>query len=256
VTSRFSVYVAEDEPLAREDLVARFERTGRWHVQGAAADGETALQDCLRECPDLLVTDLRMPRRGGLELCAALRAEGSRAVFVIVTAHAEHGVDAFRLEAADYLLKPVGDADFARCLERVETLLRNRALLDQLAATGSPLEAPERTEPGDAERLVIRSIGRIDFVPMRDVIAFKSERNYVEVVTAARTWLHRETLRSLSERLDPRAFVQIHRSVIVAVARVRGLERDGDRTSVVLDTGDRYPVAQSFAAAVERTFGL
>ncbi len=252
----FTAYVAEDEPLAREALVAMFRKTQRWRVTGTASDGKAALIDCLREPPDLLVTDIRMPQLDGLELCAALHAERSRTAFVFVTAHAEHGVQAFRLAALDYLLKPISDADFARCLDRVESSLRSRLALDHLGEAGVTADELLRLGGGNVQRLVIRSVGRVDIVPLRDVVAFKAERNYVDVVTDARTWMHRETMKSLADRLDKRTFIQVHRSVIVAVARVRGIERSGLRTNVLVDTGERYPVGASFLPAVERIFQL
>lgn len=252
----FTAYVAEDEPLAREALVAMLERTKRWRIVGTASDGRTALVDCLRDPPDLLLTDIRMPRLDGLELCAALRAEGTRTRFVFVTAHAEHGVDAFRLAAVDYLLKPVDDAGFAQCLERVEETLRGRLALAHLDDTGVSVEELFRLGSASVQRLVVRSVGKVDIVPLRDVIAFKAERNYIDVVTTTHTWMHRETMKSLVERLDRRAFVQVHRSVIVALARVRGIERSGMRASVVVDNGDKYPIGASFLSNVERALGL
>jgi two-component system, LytTR family, response regulator len=252
----FTAYIAEDEPLAREALVAMLTAAPGWRVIGSAGDGKTALVDCLREPPDLLVTDIKMPKLDGLELCAALRAGGARSILVFVTAYAQHGVDAFRLAATDYLLKPVDGADLARCLERVETALRGRLALDQLEEAGGAADEALKLGAGGVERLVVRSVGRVDIVPLRDVIAFKAERNYVDVVTEERTWMHRETMKSLADRLDKRRFLQIHRSVIVATARVRGIERDGLRASVLLDDGSRYPVGASYVAIVERTFEI
>lgn len=252
----FTVYVAEDEPLAREALVATFGNAPGWRVTGAAPDGRTALLDCLREPPDLLVTDIRMPKLDGLELCAALRAEGAQTIFVFVTAHADGAVDAFRLAAIDYLLKPIQSSEFAQCLDRVEATLRARAALDQLDGRDGPVDGLLRLGSGSVQRLVVRSVGRVDIVPLREVIAMKAERNYIDVITDSGTWMHRETIKSLVDRLDKKSFMQIHRSVIVAISRVRGIEKNGLRASVIVASGERYPVGPSFLPAVERAFGV
>ncbi len=248
----FTVYVAEDEPIAREALVARVGAVPGWRVVGAAADGRAALLDCLRDAPDLLLTDIRMPLLDGLELCAALRESGSPTAFVLVTAYEQHAVQAFRLAALDYLLKPIDDGDLARCLERAEATLRGRRALHDLADGGGPAANALRLGSPSVKRLVVRSVGRIDIVPLSQVIAFRAERNYVDVITEDRTWMHRETMKSLTERLDAASFVQVHRSIIVAVSRVRGIERDGMRARVLMDNGERYPVGASFVGAVDK----
>lgn len=248
-----AAFVAEDEPLACEALVGMIQRVPGWQVVGRAGDGRAALDACLERPPDVLLTDIRMPVLGGLELVAALRAEGRRAHVVFITAHDAHAVAAFKLAAVDYLLKPVADADFRRCIERLELAVRDSRTLEQLEQSG--LDALLREQRGWLRHLVVRSVGKVDIVPLGEVTLLRADGNYVSVVTRAGTWLHRETMRSLSERLDPAEFVQVHRSVIVAVREVRSVERTSAGASIRLAGGESVPVGATFLPRLRTILG-
>lgn len=253
MTAPIAAFVAEDEPLACEALVAMIGRIPGWQVAGQAHDGRAALEACLGRPPDVLLTDIRMPVLGGLELVAALRAEGHRVHVVFITAHDAHAVAAFKLAAVDYLLKPVADSELRRCTERLERVVRDARALRQIEQTG--LDALVRGEPGWIRHLVVRSVGKVEIVPLDDVTLLRAEGNYVQVVTPRATWLHRETMRSLAERLDPAAFVQVHRSVIVAVREVRAVERTSSGAVARLAGGESVPVGATFLARLHAALG-
>jgi two-component system, LytTR family, response regulator len=253
---RTSVYIAEDERLAREALVDMFAALPHWRIAGAAENGKIALDACMACAPDVLVTDIRMPLLNGLELAGAVRAARPATQMVFVTAYDEHAVAAFRLAAVDYLLKPVTDAGFAACLARVEEVLRRARLAQELETAGVSLEQLLQRQRHTLRHLVVRSLGRVDIVPLPDVVLLRADGNYVNVVTAQRTWLHRETLKSLSGRLDPARFLQVHRSVIVAIAHVRGIERSGTATQLRLADGTLTPLASRYLPDVERALGM
>jgi two-component system LytT family response regulator len=251
MSPEFTAYVAEDEPLARESLLRMFDPFPRWRVIGSAGDGAQALHECLDAAPDLLITDIRMPRLDGLELVAGLRAEWPRLQTIFITAYDQHAVAAFRLAAVDYLLKPVTDAEFAAGLQRAETQLR-RLRLDDRADADSGLDALLRNQRARLRQLVVRSVGRTDIVPLADVIAFRATGNYVEAITAGKRFLHRQTMKALIDLLDPDVFVQTHRTAIVAVARIRAIVRRDDGWEVLLDDGSRHPLSASRHPDVSR----
>jgi two-component system LytT family response regulator len=248
----YRVYIAEDEPLARQALVKMFECMPGWIATGCADNGRQALTDCLADPPDVLVTDIRMPLRDGLELAAALRQAQPQLQVVFITAHDRHAVAAFRLAAVDYLLKPVTDQDFRNCVDRVAESLRRQRTLQRLDATGAPLDVLLRERRDSVRHLVVRSIGRVDIVPVDEIVALRADGNYVDVVTAARTYVHRETMKSLSARLDPARFAQTHRSTIIAIAHLRGIERGASGARAVLADGSTTPIAARYLAALER----
>ena len=242
--SAISAFVAEDEPLARDALVDLIGGLPGWVVIGAAGDGRAALDACLARPPDVLFTDIRMPILDGLELAAALRADGMLTQLVFITAHDAHAVEAFRLAAVDYLLKPVAGADFRRCVERLEAQARDSQALARVDA----LLARER---GWLTRLVVRSVGRIDVVPLSEVVLLRAEGNYVHVVTRRASFLHRETLKSLEQRLDPEAWVQVHRSAIVPLREVRCVLRGPAGVRVGLVDGTEVPVSATYLARLD-----
>jgi DNA-binding LytR/AlgR family response regulator len=252
----YSVYLAEDEPLARDALLAMFAALPEWRVLGAADNGRQALTDCLARPPDLLLTDVRMPVLDGIALVAGLRPECAHTQVVFVTAYDQHALAAFRLAAVDYLLKPVTDAEFRACIQRVRSALDNQRALQQLNDLGLPLDALLRQRRESMQHLVVRSLGHVDIVPLAEIVAIRADGNYVDVLTADRAYVHRETLKSLLERLDPARFVQVHRSVIVSIRSIRRLSREAGAAQVVLDNGSAFPVGERHLAAVERCLGV
>jgi two-component system LytT family response regulator len=242
--SAISAFIAEDEPLAREALVDLVGALPGWVVVGDAADGRAALDACLARPPDVLFTDIRMPILSGLELAAAMRADRLSTQLVFITAHDAHAVEAFRLAAVDYLLKPVAGADFRRCVERLEAQARDTQVLARVDA----LLARER---GWLTRLVVRSVGRIEVVPLSEVVLLRAEGNYVHVATRRGSFLHRETLKSLEQRLDPEAWVQVHRSAIVPLREVRCVLRGSAGVRVMLVDGAEVPVSATYLARFE-----
>lgn len=238
-----TAYVAEDEPLAREGLLALFAEAPGWTVVGHSGDGARALEECLALRPDLLLTDVRMPKVSGLELAAELRGAALPIEIAFVTAHDAHAVQAFRVAAVDYLLKPVRTADFHECLRRAVRRI----------ADGRGPAAPDAR--GFLQAIVMRSAGRLDVVPVAEVVAVRATGNYLEVRTATRTFLHRQTMDGLAEALDPAEFVRVHRSHLVARRHVRAVVRTDDTAAVVLTDGERLPISRGCQAAALRRLG-
>lgn len=205
---------------------------------GQAADGQRALDECLLLRPHLLLTDVRMPLVSGLELAAELRRRRAPIQVAFVTAHDRYAAQAFRVAAVDYLLKPVATSDFHECLRRAERAIRE--------------PAPAADGRGFLQAIVIRSVGRLDVVPVGEVIALHATGNYLEVRTPGGTFLHRQTMEAIAAELDPDAFVRIHRSHLVARRHVRSIVRDGDAVAVVLADGTRLPVSRAQQAGALR----
>ncbi|AVP97186.1 hypothetical protein C7S18_08255 [Ahniella affigens] len=252
MSAGFSVYIAEDEPLARESLLGMFLGVPGWHVIGSADNGETALHECLLRPPDVLLTDIRMPRLNGLELVACLREEVERLNAVFITAYDQHAIAAFRLAAVDYLLKPVADSEFQACLARVKKRIAEQRALHLVQENHPQFDALLRHQRKQLRRLVVRSVGRTEIVPLSDVIAFSADGNYMEVVTATRRLLHRQTMKSLLAQLDQDAFIQVHRSVIVAKVQVRALKNTAEGMLVLTSNGTEFPVSQRYVDDLRR----
>ena len=206
--------VVDDEPLARERLRQWLAREPGFVVVAECSQGREAVEVLRRDRPDLVFLDVQMPGLTGVQVLEALGDIAPPAV-VFVTAHEHFAVDAFEIQAVDYLLKPVSRERFKTALERV-----SRRLAAPAAAEGSP-QAPV-AKPMD--RLSVKHHGRIVFVPVADIDWIGSADNYVELHVGAQAYLLRETMNAIAQRLPADRFVRISRTSIVQVSRVRQLE--------------------------------
>jgi two-component system, LytTR family, response regulator AlgR len=224
-----SVLLVDDEPLARARLRALLQSCRDPHVEVAAeASTATAAQAWLREhgC-DLVLLDVQMPGPDGLSFAQTLRQHPRAPLVVFVTAHARHAVDAFDLDAVDYLTKPVR-------LERLQAALlravqRRQANEAVAAAQALPAEADED------DVLAINDRGRVLRLPVAEVLYLKAELKYLTVRTATHRYLMDGTLGEWEQRLGAR-FLRIHRNALVAKAAVRELDRHAPTDAS--DSGD------------------
>jgi two-component system, LytTR family, response regulator AlgR len=208
------VFIADDEEPARErlkellgDIAAELPTT----VVGEARNGLETIERLPPSGAELLLLDIQMPGMGGLEVARHLASLAEPPTVVFVTAHDRHAVEAFELNALDYLLKPV------------------RA--ERLAAALKKAAAPNREQLAKAaqnarEYLSVAERNRIVLVPVREIIFLRAEQKYVTLRTRNREHLIEEPLVSL-EREFAATFVRIHRNCLVARAAIRGFERGG-----------------------------
>lgn len=184
-------------------------------VVGEAATAAAALHWLALHAADVVLLDIRMPGMDGLALAGRLRAMPRPPLVIFVTAHAEHALEAFEVEAVDYLTKPV------RRLRLQEALARVVQRRGALAATApAPLAEPAAAGPV----IVVHERGELLRVPLAEALYLKAEQKYVTLRTAHRALLLDESLAELEERLGER-FVRIHRNALVAVDAVAALER-------------------------------
>lgn len=246
------VFIADDEPLARarlRDLLADVAAETPTQVVGEAANGAEVLERLPGSGAAVLLLDIQMPGMGGLEVARHLALLPDSPAVVFVTAHDEHAVEAFELNALDYLMKPVRAPRLAAALAKAAGA-RSPAR-ERLAAA-----AEAGGSPAPRENLAVAERNRIVLVPVRDVVYLKAEQKYVTVRTRAREHLVEESLVSL-EREFAATFIRVHRNCLVARAAVRGFERlagaDGEEAhwQVVLDgVPERQPVSRRQWSAV------
>lgn len=205
------VVLIDDEPLARMRLRALLaQATMPTDVMGEFGEVMSAWQAlqtwrAAGQTPDVLFLDVAMPGPDGLYLARQLASWPQAPALVFVTAHAQHAVTAFELDAIDYLTKPVRLERLQACLARVQ----QRVQLSRAASTPSAQSAPED------EVLLIQERGAMVRVPLRDILYFKAEQKYVTVHTAKRTWQMDSSLADLAEHMGER-FIRVHRNALVA----------------------------------------
>jgi len=221
--TRLKVLIVDDEDLARlrmRSLLADCASPAA-EVAGEAGSAAEALHWLSTNYADLVLLDINMPGLDGLQLAERLRASRHPPRIVFVTAHADHALKAFEIDAVDYLTKPVRRARLQEALVRVAQRL-DRAVA---AAPARPPEAAEQPV------LVVSDRGRVQRVPVADILYLKAELKYVTLRTPAHAYVLDDSLSDLEQRLGD-VMLRIHRNALVARTAVTKLERraptDGD----------------------------
>ena len=208
------ILIVDDETLARQrlrTLLAACTAPAIGSVTEAAHATE-AMERLQHGTVDVVLLDIHMPGMDGISFAQALAALPRPPAVVFVTAHAEHAVAAFELDAVDYLTKPVRLERLQQALQKTErTAHMGRALQADLAQG----------------TLLIHDRGRTERIPLGEVLYFKAELKYVTVRTAARSYILDDSLSELETRYAPR-FMRIHRNALVARRAVRALEKHYD----------------------------
>ena len=212
--TRLRVLIVDDEELARMRLRQLVTECidPPTAVVGEAANAVQALAWLTTNACDLVLLDVQMPGRDGTQLAAELKLLAEPPAVVFVTAHAQHALRAFDLEAVDYLTKPVRRERLHAALQRVAQRLAQ--------ARAGALAVPSPDTP----MIIVTDRGRLVRVPVTEVLYFKAELKYVTLRTAAHTYVLDEALSELEQRLGER-FMRVHRNALVARHAVRALER-------------------------------
>ena len=211
---KLRVLLVDDESLARSRLTTLLGdcTTPGAVVSAEAADAKQALSALKLGTFDVVLLDIRMPGIDGMTLAKTIAGMSQPPAVVFVTAHSEHAVQAFELEAIDYLTKPVRLERLQQTLQKVER----------------HLQASRGLEAGLAEEvLIIQDRGRTERIPLSEVLYLKAELKYITVRTALRSYILDGSLSELEER-HAAWFMRIHRNALIARRAVRALERHFD----------------------------
>lgn len=251
------VLLVDDEALALDRLAALIRDIDGAEVVGHATSGDEALDRIVALKPDLIILDIQMPGRNGLRTAADIHLD-PRPEIVFVTAHEHYAPDAFDVDAADYLLKPVR---FDRLRQAVDRARRRQALREQAGRAGMLEEQVQnlRASAGEArdeaafwvpERHGQRRV-QIDAINW-----IEAARDYVLLHTDLRSHMLRITMSALDEKLAGSALLRVHRSAFVRPDRVSEIRRENRSVTLVLTDGSQVPVGPSYLAAVEATLHL
>ena len=239
----WTALIVDDEPLARDGLRMLLSEDPDVSEIYEARDGREAVDAIRNWRPDLVFLDVQMPEMDGFAVVQEVGAERMPAV-VFVTAHDRYAIQAFEVNAIDYLLKPVTRERCSQALARVRERLSiqgsdNRHVMSLLQQLAAP--------PEYLVRVALRSAGRISFVNVEDVLYVQAAENYVQLhVRSARHMLH-VPIATFERSLDPRMFLRIHRSLIVNVKFIHELEAGAHgEFIVVLHGGTRLQASRSY----------
>jgi len=225
--------VADDEPLALKLIESYIAKTEGLELAGGFSSATDALAAVCRADADIAFLDIQMPRMSGLEIARAARESGTKVVFV--TAYRDYAVEGFRVNALDYLLKPVSYDEFLEAVERARDIVPN----DEQAC-----------EPAC---MMVRSDYRQVRVNFDDITYIEGLKDYVKIHTDSRErpLLTQMSLKAVEQALPPAKFMRVHRSFILAVDRIASF----DRSAVTLAQGTSIPVGDTYRSQFLQRMG-
>ncbi|HEY0414512.1 MAG TPA: response regulator transcription factor [Allosphingosinicella sp.] len=249
------VFAADDEALALDRLSDLLGRFADVELVGSATSGKAALEQILALRPDAVLLDIEMPLLDGFDVVEALaRGEGTKPLIVFVTAFPHFAATAFDTGAIDLLTKPVRLTRLETAMQRVRQALVDRNANERLRELAGQLEALRRernAELGERNHLWVQSRGESIRVDLDKVERIAAEGEYVRLFVGEASYLHRESVTGMADRLNPHRFMRIHRSNIVDRDRVVSVRRRATGSyQVVTDRGITLPVGRSYRRAV------
>lgn len=239
---KLGAIIADDEPLARERVRTLLSEEPDVEVLAECANGAQTLKAAQEHEPDLLFLDVQMPRLNGFEVLEALGQP--LPVVIFTTAHDEHALRAFEVNALDYLLKPFTEARFKRAVQRARDQLEKNSKRQPDARLAALLDHVRASTPGG--RILVRSPERIVFLKPEEIDHVEAAGNYVVLHAGKETHIVRETTAAMEARLAGAGFMRISRSIIVNLARVREVQPIAPgQYSVLLKNGTRLDMTCS-----------
>jgi Response regulator of the LytR/AlgR family len=259
------VLIVDDESLARQRLQDLLGREPGVEIVGTAASGEAAISAIRNLSPQLVFLDVQMPGKTGLDVVREIGPERMPPT-IFVTAYDQYALKAFELAAIDYLVKPFDDERFEQAFRRARRMIEleevgrlSDRLRELLAAGKSPAQdqSAAPAHRGYLERVAVEMRGQVRVVPVEQIDYITASGPYAELHVGDKTYVIRERMQTLEERLDPERFFRVHRSAIVRLELIEALLRDpGGDYAVRLRNGVRLDVSRSRVEQLERWMGL
>lgn len=243
--------IVDDEDLARERLLQFCAEEPDLELVGQCANGTEAVAAIGSQSPDLVFLDVQMPEKDGFSVLAEIPPEKMPAI-IFVTAYDQFALQAFEVHAVDYILKPFDRERFRKALHRAREQIQRRAG-GELDHRLHKLLASLQVGAPSLNRLAIKSSGGVVFLKIDELDWIQAADNYVELHAGPNTYMHRETLTALEERLPSSKFLRISRSAIVNIDRIKELQplSHGDY-AVVLACGTRVTLSRNYRDALQQ----
>jgi two-component system LytT family response regulator len=251
------VVIVDDEELARRGIRTRLQRLSDVEIVAECGNGRQAIDAIRRYAPNLVFLDVQMPGKTGFDVIEEVGWEAFPYV-IFVTAHDQYAIQAFEVNALDYLLKPIDDERFDLAFQRTrDTLARDRdrdlgqrlaSVLGDIGANGARSRQPER--------IVVRSAGRVVFVKTAEIDWVEAAGDYVTLHVGKKSWLLRETIAEMDRKLQANGFTRIHRSAIVNTERIGEMHPlDNGEYRLFLRDGTELKLSRSYRHQLQGLLG-
>jgi two-component system LytT family response regulator len=238
--------IIDDEPLAAGIVSEYLMEFPQFEVLEVCQDGFQGLKAIQQHQPDLVFLDVQMPKITGFEMLELLDEPPA---VIFTTAFDQYALKAFDAKALDYLLKPFSQARFRQAIDR---FLERRERIQEEKVEQELSQLAEKSN-----RLVVRVKNDIKIIPVQEVVFFEAEDDYVAIHTSGGKYLKKMTMKTLEESLDPGKFVRVHRSFIIHLNGITGIEPyERDSYLVKLKGGEQIPVSKTGYARLRQVLGL
>jgi len=248
--SRVRTLIVDDEPPARKRLRDLLAKERALEIVGEAGSGPEAVRIIRAERPDLVFLDIQMPGTDGFGVIREIAGDDPPLV-VFVTAHDEHAIKAFEVEAVDYVLKPVLEPRLKEAVRRAVERIRSGAR-DTSGDLARLLERLSQSAAPQAGRLPIKRDGSVTFVRTDDIDWLEADGDYVRIHAGKATHVVRDTIAEVTSKLPAERFVRIHRSIVVNTERIREVQPwfKGDYV-LILNDGTKLRSGRTYRAVVQ-----
>ena len=244
--------IIDDEPLARMVVLEYLQAYPQIEVMQECNDGFEGLKAIQQYQPDLIFLDVQMPKINGFEMLELV--ENPPAV-IFTTAFDEYAIKAFEAHAVDYLLKPFNKDRFNKAIDKYLS-----------SSVSEPAPAKKHTEdlletashsPAQHERIVVKTGTKVKIIPVQDVLYLAADDDYVSVYTAEGSYLKNKTMNFFEQTLDPKYFVRVHRSYIIAIQQITRIDPyEKDAHLAILTSGAKVPVSKTGYVKLKQVLGI
>jgi two-component system LytT family response regulator len=244
--------IIDDEPLARM-VVLEYLQAFNNHIEvlQECNDGFEGLKAINQYQPDLIFLDVQMPKINGFEMLELV--EQAPAV-IFTTAFDEYAIKAFEAHAVDYLLKPFSKDRFNKAIEKY--LAQAPGNVHQAKQPENLLEAVAQS-PAQHERIVVKTGTKVKIIPVQDVQYLQADDDYVSVFTQEGSYLKNKTMNFFEQTLDPRQFVRVHRSYMIAIPQITRIDPyEKDSHLAILKSGAKIPVSKTGYVKLKQVLGI
>jgi DNA-binding LytR/AlgR family response regulator len=251
---RLRTIIVDDEPLAIERLQILCAAQPAIDLVATASDGAAAIRMAQELSPDLMLLDIGMPKMDGISAARALSLLPHTPAIIFVTAYDHFAVEAFDLDVADYVLKPVSAERLVRAIERAHLSAQTSKAAPIISA--SIISSIPARISDYASEFWVSHRSELIRVAVVDIERIEAERDYMRLFVSGRSYLLHQTISTLEQRLDPVQFLRIHRSHIVRRDLITGLRHEGGGVWHALLCGDvSMRIGRKYLAEVKRIAG-
>lgn len=255
-----SVVIADDEPLARDELTYLLKQCEDIEIVGEAAQGTEALEKILALKPDVAFLDIQMPNLDGLTLARKLLEADQDLIIVFATAYDKHAIQAFEVNAIDYLLKPFDEERVWKTVERIRQRLRNpKNNAQNEAVNDSLIELLNQFHTPKISKIAVQGEDCVVLIDPKDILYAYRETRDVFIKTANKVFPTKYTLQTLEEKLASFPFFRPHRSYLVNLNYVQELVPwfNGAYTLILNDEKrSEVPVSRAYVKALKDILGI